>query len=329
MLSRTGDGEVLSAGHPLPTASALRDLVGVAVFVWVSAWGIHALDLPEALAEWNRSHEQWAVDEFTLISVCVVAALGFFSWRRWRESQRVIARYEATLQELRTTEGQIALKDHLINTVSHELKTPLTAVIGYAQLLDNDRVDAEERKAMVERIIAEGWDLTNIVEDLLTRAQAESENLNVASVPVFLAAQAAQVTETLNPNDRERVRITSQDPVRAVADPARVRQIIRNLLSNAIRYGGPNIAIEVKGRGGSASMTVLDDGPGVPPGDRDLIFNPYHRADNGGRVAGSIGLGLSISRELARRMGGDLTYQRRRGQSVFELRLPLAAGQDF
>jgi signal transduction histidine kinase len=328
MLSRSKTEPVSTPPAARPSASALRDLAAVALFVWLSAWVVHALDLPEALAGWNQSHEQWAVDEVTLISVCAVAALGFFSWRRWRESQRVITRYEATLQRLRTTEGQVALKDHLINTVSHELKTPLTAVIGYAQLLGNDRVDPDERKAMVDRIIAEGWDLTNIVEDLLTRAQAESENLSVASVPVFLAAQAAQVTETLNPGDRERVRILTQEPVRAVADPARVRQIVRNLLSNAIRYGGPHIAVEAEERSGLARLRVLDDGSGVPPGDRDLIFNPYHRAHNGNQTPGSIGLGLSISRELAQRMGGDLTYQRRRGHSVFELSLPLAAKRD-
>ena len=297
----------------------------MAVFVWISALAVHLLDLPEALAEWNRSHQQWAVDEVTLLSVSVVAALGVFSWRRWRESLRVIARHEATLRRLRSTEGQVALKDHLINAVSHELRTPLTGILGYASLLGSEEVEPEERRAMVERIIAQGWDLSHIVEDLLTRAQAESERLTMASVPVLLSAQAAQVMETMNPADRARIRAGTMAAARAEADPARVRQIIRNLISNALRYGGPDIALDTNVAAGMARVQVSDDGPGVPPEEQDRIFNPYHRLAEGGRGPGGIGLGLSISRDLARRMGGDLTYHRRRGRTVFELSLPLVS----
>jgi signal transduction histidine kinase len=263
------------------------------------------------------------VDEVTFAAVFVVAALGVFSWRRWRESLRVIGRHEATLRRLRSTEGQVALKDHLINAVSHELRTPLTAILGYAGLAGNEKVDAGEREAMMERIVAQGWDLAQIIEDLLTRAQSETESLSVARVSVSYSAQAAQVIETMGPEDRERVHLTS-GRVRAQGDPARVRQIIRNLVSNAVRYGGPRITIETQQRSGMALLDVTDDGPGVPLGERELIFHPYHRLAGGARNPGSIGLGLSISRELARRMSGDLTYQRRRGQSVFRLALPLA-----
>jgi len=311
-------------GHSPLTMSALRDLGVVTVFVWVSVLLVHGLHLPAALAEWNHFHPQWAVDEVTLISVSVVAALGVFSWRRWRESLRVIARHEATLRRLHVTEDQVALKDQLIGSVSHELRTPLTVLLGYAQLLANGETAAAERKAMVDGIVSEGWDLAHIVEDLLTRAQTQSHSLTVAKVPVLLYDQAAQVVEALNQTERTRVTHTRADPVVAIADPARVRQIIRNLVSNALRYGGPQISIETAERSGTAYLAVIDNGPGVAASQRDLIFNPYHRVPDGERVPGSIGLGLSIGRELARLMSGDLTYQRRKGQSVFELSLPLA-----
>ncbi len=112
------------------------------------------------------------------------------------------------------------------------------------------------------------------------------------------------------------------DGVGAMGDPARIRQILRNLVSNALKYGGDEIGISVTTAGDWAHMTVADNGPGIDATDRDRIFEPYERASTSDGRTDSVGLGLAVSRTLARRMGGDLVYDHRGGQSLFTLRLP-------
>jgi two-component system sensor histidine kinase MtrB len=201
----------------------------------------------------------------------------------------------------------------------------LTAVVGFAQLLQGDGVElsAEDRKEMVRVIVEEGVDLTNIVDDLLVAAKAEAGTLTAAHVRVDLLAQASQVVETWGDLVGSRIRL-SGDRVATISDPARVRQVLRNLVSNALRYGGEHIDVHVSRSGNMAAVTVSDDGVGVPPEDEETIFEPYRRAHDAPGVTASMGLGLTISRQLARLMGGDLVYRRADGVTVFELSLPLA-----
>jgi signal transduction histidine kinase len=319
---RRGPGSLLSPGHPRPTISAARDLAVVTVAVWLAAFVIHRFHIPEALDAWNRSHEQWAIDEVTLVSLCAVAGLGVFSWRRWQESLRTITRHQATLQRLQTTESEVASKDQLIRTVSHELRTPLTAILGYAELLGESRDRSVDRDEMITTILRQGRDLSDIVEDLLTRAQSEAKTLKVVAVPVNLVANVNQVLESWNVDERARVTV-SGSPAAAIGDPARVRQIVRNLLTNALRYGAGAIEVTTGMRGPGAWLTISDEGPGIPAEEVERVFQPYQRVGAGPAAPGSIGLGLAISRELARLMGGDLIYRRVRGRTVFELGLPL------
>ncbi len=108
----------------------------------------------------------------------------------------------------------------------------------------------------------------------------------------------------------------------AWADAGRLRQIIRNLVTNALRYGGPNVSIEAHNGGGVAVVNVTDDGSGIPPADRQRIFDPYFRAHNMPSQPASVGLGLTVSRQLAELMSGELTYEYRDGVSKFSVQLP-------
>lgn len=227
---------------------------------------------------------------------------------------------EVTNEELKSL---IASKDQLIASVSHELRTPLTSVVGFAKLLEIEGSDlAVDERAMVIRTIAEeGVDLANIIDDLLVAAKAESGTLELVSVPIDLRAQAAQVVEACRPEDVQRI-LVSDHAVRAEGDPARVRQILRNLISNAIRYGGDSIRVEFAGDADWSTVRVVDDGPGIPVEKRDRVFESYYRGEEDPGLAGSMGLGLSISRQLAERMGGQLSYGYLDHESVFELRLP-------
>jgi len=220
----------------------------------------------------------------------------------------------------------LATKDELIASVSHELRTPLTAVVGYAQLL-NDEVSGlspAERREMTALIVSQGMDLTNIIEDLLVGARADAGTLTIAQVPVDIRAQTAQVLETLH--TAARIRLAGPS-AQALADPARVRQIIRNLITNALRYGGDLIQASVEDTGSSVRLIVSDNGPGIPLEEQDLIFEPYHRAHSSKGLTASVGLGLTVSRKLAKLMDGDLTYRNENGQSIFQLDLPKAGPQ--
>jgi PAS domain S-box-containing protein len=225
-------------------------------------------------------------------------------------------------------EELLSSKNEFIASVAHELRTPLTTVLGFAELLTDRELSVSpgERAEMIQSIVSEAADLTAIVEDLIVAARSENSDQTVAAVPVSLHAQIAQVIETYGPDFATRWHITG-DPVKALADPTRVRQILRNLVNNALKYGGDDLRITSVADGHSSLVLVSDNGPGIPREERDLIFESYKRAHNARGMTGSLGLGLAVSRKLARLMGGDLTYRYQNERSVFALTLP-AAPQD-
>ena len=215
-------------------------------------------------------------------------------------------------------------KDDLIASVSHEIRTPLTAVLGYAELLRDecDNLSEAEGAEMLEALLAQTTDVADIVEDLLVAAKADIGRLRVDHVPIDLHTQASQVLETWGPDVVARVRVSGTS-VRCIADPIRVRQIIRNIISNALRYGGENVHITVGCRESTGSVVVADDGWGIPEVDSERIFEKYQRGDQLPGLTNALGLGLGLSRHLARLMDGDITYRRVKNETLFELTLPL------
>lgn len=180
---------------------------------------------------------------------------------------------------------------------------------------------------MLAAIAEQSEEVSAIVDDLLVAARTDIGELTVADVPVDLRAQTVQVLETLDQS--QSIALVGQAP-KACGDPARVRQILRNLFTNAKRYGGDHIRVELGSHSdGLASLVVRDDGDPIPVEDRERIFEPYQRAHNQPGLTGSIGIGLAVSRRLARLMGGDLTYRHQNGHSIFELSLPVAAPTDL
>jgi signal transduction histidine kinase len=219
----------------------------------------------------------------------------------------------------------VASKDELIGAVSHELRTPLTAIVGYAELLRSvspDLSDADRRE-MLEAIASESLDLSNIIEDLLVASRAESGQLQVAAERVVLASEVQRVLDVMATDGR--ALITQLEPGAARGDAGRVRQIVRNLISNALRYGGNEITVKVSTADDTATVTVADNGTGIPPEAVDRVFEPYERAHELKGLTASVGLGLSVSRKLARLMGGDLVYSSNGGGATFTLTLPVYA----
>lgn len=239
--------------------------------------------------------------------------------RRQRQAQ---AEYER-LRELTRA------KDQFLASVGHELRTPLTSVLGFAQVLRSDgaALSEEDRGDMIATVADEATDLAAIVDDLLVAARSELDLLVVQKLAVSARAQVAQVLETYNATDRQRVEVVAdpETPYRAIADPGRVRQILRNLITNAGRYGGGQVAIRLRQDDDTVRIEVRDDGPGVPGEESELIFDPYYRAHPQGSQPAALGIGLAVARRLARLMGGDVTYRRQGGWTVFELVLPRAS----
>ncbi len=237
--------------------------------------------------------------------------------------KQVEKRTEQLAQSNRELEQMLRSKNEWIASISHELRTPLTSVLGFARVLQDPSSDlsAGDRAELRQSIVNEGTDLANIVDDLLVAARAETETLSVAQVTVNLQAQIAQVLEGERPETAGRIRVTG-DAAQALGDPARVRQIIRNLISNVVRYGGCTVRIELGGDDTTVWLAVIDDGPGVPAQEQHRIFEPYWQAHQVRGQPSSLGLGLSVSRDLARLMGGDLVYRHEDAETSFELSLP-------
>ncbi|MCL1692471.1 MAG: ATP-binding protein [Actinomycetia bacterium] len=222
-------------------------------------------------------------------------------------------------QAERRLQDLIRSKDQFVATISHELRTPLTAVVGIAEELrdSNGSIDNEERQELLGLVADQGLEVSRIVEDLLIVARSDAGNLIINNQPVDLGAEAIKVAQAIDPS----ITVEMNDSPVVVADPQRVRQIIRNLITNAQRYGGPAICIVIGAEGTRGFLEVRDNGEALSPSGRSEIFEPYTRAEQRTGVTASVGLGLTVSRRLARHMGGDLVYAHDGGETIFLLTL--------
>ena len=218
-------------------------------------------------------------------------------------------------------------KDRFLAGVSHELRTPLTAVVGYASILKASwpKLSGDERKELLDVLYQQSGEVASIVEDLLVASRIETDELTMSVGRVSIAREVASVIGVLDPPPGKRLAISTPGDVEAMADAGRLRQILRNLVSNAFRYGGPSVAIEASRVGPSVVLTVRDNGRGLPKGEWQSIFDSYYRSHTVAGQPDSVGLGLTVARQLARRMNGDLTYRIARGESCFSLTLPAAS----
>lgn len=219
-------------------------------------------------------------------------------------------------------EQQIRAKDQFVASVSHELRTPLTAVLGFTELLHSGALNGQEEEmaGIMQLIAQQAKEVSSIVEDLMVGARAEIGSVSVVPVLASVESQVQSAADALL-GEFESFRI-DVDAVDIWADPVRVRQIIRNLLTNARRYGGPNVQVTSSVADDVVTIYVRDDGEGVPEDRQALIFEPYHTYGGRDSRSAAVGLGLTVSRQLARLMNGDLTYDCADGWSTFSLTLP-------
>ncbi|MDJ0792198.1 MAG: HAMP domain-containing sensor histidine kinase [Acidimicrobiia bacterium] len=216
-------------------------------------------------------------------------------------------------------------RSEFLASVSHEIRTPLTSIVGWSEMLVNDKDDLQTEDFIggIRLIESEAGELSYIVDDLLTAARIDTGAITVTSERVDLGSVVDDVLPTTVPGFVEIVKRPLDHPV-VMADPWRVRQILRNLLTNAYRYGGERVWIELGIDLGTCSLAVFDDGDGVDPALARRLFEPYVRGGIARGTQPPIGLGLSVSRSLARLMEGELEYRRIAGTTAFILELPRA-----
>lgn len=213
----------------------------------------------------------------------------------------------------------VKAKDEFIARISHELRTPLTAVVGLtSEMAAMDGLGEEERNELMSLVAGQAAEMSYIVEDLLVAARAEMGTLSIDVTLVDLGSELASAIDGLGIALQE----VPESIPKVVADPSRIRQILRNLLTNAERYGGPNRRVLAGRRMDRVWLEVRDDGHGVPIEEETHIFEPYATAHSG--VKESVGLGLSVARQLTELVDGSLTYHRDLDETVFRLELPAA-----
>lgn len=214
-------------------------------------------------------------------------------------------------------------KDEFIAGISHELRTPLTSIYGFSQhLLDNGIIDPREALELVALINSDSAELSRMVEDLLTAARLDSESLEFTIDAVSILEEVGAVAIPLARAGHEITLPTDDYPV--WADRVRLRQILRNLVSNAVKHGGGRVELTFEPRDGLILCHVADAGPGVPDHIEPRMFERFVHDGRTTLLTGSVGLGLAISKSLAEHMRGDVTYERKGKWTVFTVGLPAA-----
>ncbi|MEI2786970.1 MAG: PAS domain-containing sensor histidine kinase [Candidatus Nanopelagicales bacterium] len=262
------------------------------------------------LLEFDRADEQTVTLHVTRVDVYGSAATSVITIRDMTRERRAER-----------------LKSDFIATISHELRTPITPIRGYADLLKRrwDRMSLEKRESVLDTIAERADHLARLVDDLLMAARADTETaLRVDTATIDVVAVANDAAKAF-PEVDGRLRIAATSPLLVTADRTRVMQIIGNLVGNALKYtpAGSPIDIAFRAVDGWVEVSVTDHGGGIAENEQEKVFERFYRIEDPLTMrTGGSGLGLHISRQLARAMGGDVTLNSSPGHGcTFVLRL--------
>jgi len=255
-----------------------------------------------------------------------------------RQLSEKSAELEQTLQQLREANDRLraldAQKDAFLSQISHELRTPMTSVLSFSEiLLGEDEPTTEEAKQFISIIHSESLRLTRLLDELLDLSRLESGTTTVPTEPLDPSAEVRAVLASMAPLfDEKGVRMTVGDLPQHVlvrANSDRIRQVLINLLTNAVKYNDnpePEIRVEARATRRQFEVDVIDNGGGVSRDEADVIFEKFARG-NRSKIAQGTGLGLPISRAIMQNMGGDLTVEfNPDGASFFRLSAALQRG---
>jgi signal transduction histidine kinase len=268
-----------------------------------------------------------AADESILSALADQAAVALENARLGGE-----VREEMELR-LRASEGATSAKDRALATLAHDIRSPLGAIQGYCELLEEEIYGPinDRQRETLGRVRMSGRHLLSLLDNVMDMARLNAGVVDVGAEPVRLAQVAREAAHILVPAAAAKLqtlRLGRMEDVVVTADPARVRQVLVNLIGNAVKFTPQDgrITVATARRDGAAAwgeITVTDTGPGIAPAEQAAIFEPYYRSQGTAAEPG-VGLGLAISHALVRQMGGDLVLQSEPGAgSTFIIRLPL------
>jgi signal transduction histidine kinase len=235
----------------------------------------------------------------------------------------------SALLAARASEAQSAsqAKTRFLSRTSHELRTPLNAILGFAQILEAD-LRSSPQAGHADQILAAGRHLLALIDEILDIARIESGEMRIALEPLPLAPLLGESCDLIAPMAAERgVRLhvdTATDGIVVQADRQRLRQVLLNLLSNAVKYNRPGgeVHVHAKAGDGVVELAIRDTGSGIAAEDLARLFTPFERLDAERAGVEGTGLGLAVSRQIVRGMGGDIDVSSRPGEgSVFTVRL--------
>ena len=235
---------------------------------------------------------------------------------------------------LRASEGATGAKDRALATLAHDIRSPLGAIDGYCWNMEDEVYGAvnDEQRKVLGRIRMSGRHLLSLLDNVMDMARLNAGVVTIKPEPVRLAAIAREATEMLGPAAAAKLHALtlteSSDPMIS-GDPDRLRQILVNLIGNAVKFTPMNGTIVVavsECRSGGASLAevrITDSGPGIAETEQAVIFEPYYRSENVTTLPG-VGLGLAISHALVDQMGGSLSVESEIGKGAsFVIRFPL------
>jgi signal transduction histidine kinase/DNA-binding response OmpR family regulator len=227
-------------------------------------------------------------------------------------------------------------KDQFLSTMSHELRTPLNAVLGFSDLLTDERYGSlnEKQRRYVNHIHTGGKHLLRLISDILDLSKIEAGRLQLAIESVPVAASFAEVVDTMRPladKKLQSVAIHASPDVSVRADTVRFKQVLMNLIGNAIKFTPEGGVIEVAAErdGEVVRVEVRDSGPGISPEEQQSIFEAFFRSSHTDKSVEGTGLGLAITRRLVELHGGQLGLRSEVGSgSCFYFTLPCVAAVD-
>lgn len=281
----------------------------------------------EAIAAGVEDVVQGGQDRFSMEYACASA-----DGERWMRAAvvpaegggAVVSHWDITNERFarEALEENLRAKDEFITSVSHELRTPLSVIVGLSETLRSGTHSAGEASEFYALIADQSQEMALIVEDLLVAGRIDSDTLTVREDMVDLEEEIETVLRPFGEKEVEVGVRLIPGAEKIYADALRVRQILRNLVTNAVKYGEPPVWIKAVRARGQVIVGVSDHGEGVPESALEKMFQPYSRfgADDG--QPSSVGLGLHVSRRLARLMAGDLEYKRESEKTAFLLSLP-------